>query len=115
VPDIDSSSAYINKKIKPLDKISNFLTKHRGALHSITLCIIFTIVSLLVLQKFALPFFLGYSLHILADSFTVAGVRAFWPSNINIRGFIRTGSLAERILFYLVIIADAVLLLALIK
>lgn len=99
LPDIDSANSCINLKIKPLSKIFSFFTKHRGALHSITLCIFFTLILLFFLPKLALPFFLGYSLHLLADSFTKEGIRAFWPLTIELKGMIRTGGLTERLVF----------------
>lgn len=114
LPDIDSSASYINRRIKPLDKIFNFLTKHRGILHSMTFCIILTVIFASFNQKLALPFFLGYSLHLVADSFTVIGIKPFWPSTKVIKGFIRTGGLIERILLCSLIIADVILFIAII-
>lgn len=115
IPDIDSASSLINKKIRPFDIISNLLFKHRGALHSITLCIILTIILALFSQKLALPFFIGYSIHLLADSFTVTGIRAFWPSKKVIKWIIRTGGLTERIVFCLAIIIDILLIISIIR
>lgn len=115
LPDIDSSTSYINRRIKPLDKISNFLTKHRGILHSMTFCIILTVIFVSFNPKLALPFFLGYSLHLVADSFTITGIKPFWPSNKVIKGFIRTGGLTERILLFSLITADVILFIAIIK
>ena len=111
LPDIDSSASYISRKIKPLNKIFNFLTKHRGILHSMTFCIILTVIFASFNQKLALPFFLGYSLHLAADSFTIAGIKPFWPSTKVIKGFVRTGGLTERIIFVIFLILDAVLIL----
>ncbi len=115
IPDIDSASSLINRKIRPFDIIFNFLFKHRGALHSMTLCIIFTIILSLFSQKLALPFFLGYSIHLLADSFTVTGIRAFWPSKKEIKWIIRTGGLTERIVFYLTVTVNILIIIALIR
>jgi len=115
IPDMDSASSLINRKIRPFDIIFNFLFKHRGALHSITFCIIFTIILALFSQKLALPFFLGYSIHLLADSFTITGIRAFWPSNKEIKWIIRTGGLTERITLYLLIVIDLFLIIAMIR
>ena len=115
IPDIDSASSIINRKIKPFDIIFNFIFKHRGALHSITFCVIFTIILSLFSQKLTLPFFLGYAAHLLADSFTVAGIRAFWPLKNSVKWIIRTGGLTEKIIFYLLILTDILLIVSLIR
>ena len=90
----------------------NFLTKHRGILHSMTFCLILTVILASFNQKLALPFFLGYSLHLVADSFTIAGIKPFWPSTKVIKGFVRTGGLTERILLCSLITADVILFIA---
>jgi inner membrane protein len=95
--------------------IFNFLFKHRGALHSITFCIILTIILALFSQKLALPFFLGYAIHLLADSFTITGIRAFWPSKKEIKWIIRTGGLTEKIIFYLLILTNILVIVSLIR
>jgi inner membrane protein len=115
IPDMDSASSLINRKIRPFDMIFNFLFKHRGALHSITFCIILTIILALFSQKLALPFFLGYAIHLLADSFTITGIRAFWPSKKEIKWIIRTGGLTEKIIFYLLILTNILVIVSLIR
>src|SRR4030042_771141 len=41
---------------------------HRGILHTYTFCVAISIVFALFYPLFALPFFLGYSTHLFADS-----------------------------------------------
>jgi inner membrane protein len=53
--------------------------KHRGITHSLAALSIGTAVMGAFLTPAALPFFVGYGMHILADSLTVTGVQLFWP------------------------------------
>ncbi len=98
LPDIDCAQSYLGRAwfLRPLQ----WVTKHRGLLHSLTFCFLTTLLFALFLPFIALPFFLGYALHLFADSLTIEGVRLWWPAKIEIRGNIRTGGTIERGLFY---------------
>src|SRR3989344_4563820 len=106
-PDIDSPSSYLGhyKIFRPLQGISG----HRGAFHSLTFCVFFSLIFAFFLPILALPFFLGYSSHILADSFTIEGVMPFWPSKRVSSGFIRTGGKKESIVFIGLVVANVIL------
>ena len=98
LPDIDTINSNIGKK-KIFRPVQYFL-KHRGPLHSYTVLIILSTLLAYFYPSFALPFFLGYSLHLFADSFTVGGIRPFWPFKFNTSGIVKTGGVVDKSLFY---------------
>src|SRR3989344_547716 len=85
------------------------LVKKRGMLHSFTLCFIITFLLAWFLPTAAFPFFLGYGVHLLADSWTVEGIRPFWPLKYESKGKLRRDGSVENTLFYSFIIADVIL------
>lgn len=98
IPDLDKAFAFLGKKkiFKPLQSLSG----HRSVFHSYTLCILASVFLALYFPIFALPFFLGYSVHLFADSFTVDGIRPFWPFKVVASGKVRTGGNVERAIFW---------------
>ena len=107
-PDIDSGFSYIGKKVifKPVQMV----VSHRGIIHSYTACIIFSLAIAFFYPVFALPFFLGYSFHLFADSFTPQGIRPFWPLKSISKGNITTGGKIEKTVFYTIVLVDFVLI-----
>src|SRR3989344_4103511 len=67
-PDIDSGFSYLGRK--PIFKPIQMTTSHRGIIHSYTMAIILSAALAFFYPILALPFFLGYSFHLFADSFT---------------------------------------------
>ncbi len=112
IPDIDSGFSTMGKWniFRPIQ----FFTKHRGVIHSFTLCIILSFLLAWFWPIYALPFFLGYALHLLADSFTVEGIRPFWPLKKMSQGSLRVGGPLEHVLFAGFCIIDLVLFIGLI-
>ena len=102
LPDLDSPRSKFGDKFI-LRPIQLFL-KHRGVLHSFTFLSLITLFFVLFVPTFSLPFFLGYSLHILADSFTVEGVYPFYPLKKISRGSVRTGGKRDTIVFVVFLI-----------
>ena len=104
LPDIDSSSSSVGGKIvlRPLQ----VFVKHRGIFHSFLLLFLITFILVLFYPTIALGFFLGYSLHIFADSFTQNGVRFFYTFKKNISGTIRTGGKTDTTVFVFFLLAD---------
>ncbi|MEM4259157.1 MAG: metal-dependent hydrolase [Candidatus Pacearchaeota archaeon] len=111
LPDIDSPNSAIghNSIFRPLQ----FFARHRGIFHSITFCILASLALAFVLPSIAFPFFLGYSLHLFADSFTQEGITPFWPWRKGSAGMLRTGGSIESSIFIGFLIADAILFLGL--
>ena len=108
LPDIDSMSSNIGRW-KILRPIQVFF-EHRGPLHSYTAAVLFSIILTFFIPSFSLPFFLGYSFHLFADSFTVRGIRPFWPFKFHTEGSIRSGKLIDKVVFYTFVIIDVFLL-----
>ena len=102
--DIDTYYSYVGNVVllRPLQ----FFTKHRGMIHSLTLAILLSILIALVSPEIALPFFLGYGLHVFVDSFTVDGIRPFWPYKGESKGLARTGAGFENIIFVVFLLLD---------
>lgn len=111
LPDIDSAFSTMGKHmiVRPIQ----MLTKHRGFIHSFTLCLGISLLLALYLPVLALPFFLGYSLHLLVDSFTIEGIRPFWPFKSESRGMLRVGGSLEQAIFIGFCIVDIVLFVSL--
>jgi len=111
LPDIDSAFSTLGKS-KVLRPLQAF-TQHRGMLHSFTFCVLVAIVFAFYLPVLAFAFFLGYSLHLLADSWTVDGIRPFWPSNVTVQGKVRVGGFMEETIFIVFVLLDVVFLVLL--
>lgn len=93
LPDIDSPDSYFGHHgiFRPMQ----FLVKHRGIFHSFSFCIGISVLLAFMLPVAAFPFFLGYSSHLIADSFTAEGITPFWPFKKTINGSLSTGGKAE--------------------
>jgi inner membrane protein len=107
-PDIDSGFSYLGRKriFRPVQMVSY----HRGIIHSYTVAIIISVVFAFFYPIFALPFFLGYSLHLFADSFTSDGIRPFWPLKKISKGRISVGGKIDKTIFYTFVLIDLVLI-----
>lgn len=101
IPDIDSAYSTVGKY--KILRIFQFFVKHRGMIHSLTFCIIVSVLFSFFIPIIAFPFFLGYSSHLLADSLTPEGIMPFWPSKKTINGWIMTNSYIESIVFFVFI------------
>ena len=108
LPDIDSGFSTIGKH--KVFKIFQFFTQHRGVFHSFSMCLLISFLIALYFPIFAFPFFLGYSVHLFADSFTVEGIRFFWPFKARSAGLLKVGGVTEHALFIGFCIVDLVML-----
>ncbi len=105
IPDIDSYKSKIGKKIKPVSFLINVFLGHRGIFHSVFLPVLISLLILLLSHEAAIAFFAGYLSHLVLDSLTPEGVMFLYPfSKRRTKGFIRTGSLVENILFILLLV-----------
>lgn len=105
IPDIDSRYSSIGRK--RINRILQFFTRHRGITHSFVFLILLTFIFLWILPVVALGFFLGYGLHLFADSFTPEGIAPFHPIyRGKSKGKISTGGKLEVGLFVGFVIAD---------
>ncbi len=106
LPDIDQGYSKVghHRLFRPLQ----FLARHRGMMHSFTICLLLSLVLAYFpfTVQWALPFFLGYGVHLFADAFTLEGIRPFWPYRGVSKGLLKTGSYAETVLFVILVVLD---------
>jgi len=113
IPDIDSRYSTIGKN--KINRIFQFFTKHRGIIHSFTFLFLLTLIFLFFVPVIAFPFFLGYSLHLLADSFTIEGIQPFYPIKAKSHGVLETGGRTEFFILIAFIIIDFFVLLSVVR
>jgi membrane-bound metal-dependent hydrolase YbcI (DUF457 family) len=111
LPDIDSVNSSLGK-YRIFRPIQSFF-EHRGPLHSYTVLIILSLLLAFFYPIYSLPFFLGYSIHLFADSFTVRGIKPFWPFKYHTAGVIKSGGVVDKALFYTFVIIDLFLFILL--
>jgi len=109
LPDIDSGFSTAGKHaiFRPLQWITN----HRGIIHSYTVCIAAAIALAFFYPVLSFPFFLGYSFHLVLDSFTPKGIRPFWPLKGKSTGKIVVGGRIEDTILVMMIIVNVALLI----
>lgn len=109
IADVDSRHSTLGKRkiFRPLQ----FFVKHRTILHSFTFLLLITAFFALFFPIIALGFFVGYGSHLLADSFTVRGIRAFYPAKKIVNGRLKTGGRTEIIVLAFFVFIDLFLLL----
>lgn len=108
LPDIDSKFSNIGKNKS--FRIFQLFLKHRGILHSFLFLFLAVFLLFVFFPLLALPFLLGYGLHLIADSLTVSGIKLFYPFGRRFSGFIRTDGRIETTLFLGFLIGDIYLL-----
>ena len=109
IPDADSKFSTLGKR-KSL-RILQFFIKHRGMMHSFSFLVLVTLVLVLFFPIISLGFFLGYGTHLIADSFTVQGIRPFYPLKKKSYGRIKTGKRTETIVFVFFLVGNLGLLI----
>jgi len=109
LPDLDTGFSTLGKKwyAKPFQ----IFVKHRGVIHSLTTAVVISVIIAIFFPIASLGFFIGYSVHIITDSFTKEGVQPFWPLKTKSRGFIRTGGKVEDSVFLGMILINIVVFL----
>lgn len=100
--DLDSSSSKIARKLWGI----SWLFKHRGVLHSLAGCFVLSLLIGVLNLWMGFGFFAGYLSHLIMDCFTFAGLKLFWPFGFRIKGFVRSGSWVEDVLFVSLLVAD---------
>mgnify|MGYP001579329225 CR=1 FL=1 len=109
IPDLDT----------PFSKVGNHLIlrpfqlffKHRGLVHSFTFLFLITFFFVLFFPILAFGFFLGYGLHLLADSFTIEGIQVFYPARKKIYWRIKTGGKTETSIFIIFLLTNLFLII----
>ena len=107
LPDIDSPYSFFGRRIK----VIGWIFRHRGIFHSFfMLAALSAVVWVLFNPLYALVFGLGYLAHLLIDMLTYKGIYLFYPLKYRIKGFIKTNSLSEKIIFVVCLVAGFVML-----
>lgn len=109
LPDIDTPFSKFGRH--KFYRLVQFFTKHRGIIHSLTFCILVSLIFSIFLPVIAFGFFIGYSFHLLGDSFTKSGIVPFWPYPKKARGKISTGGLIEKGIFLAFLIVNLFLVI----
>jgi inner membrane protein len=105
IVDIDHPHSKAGKFFQPFSYIIKWILGHRGALHSILVPIcLFFLFKFLGYQEVGIAVLLGYTSHLVMDALTPAGIKLFYPLQYKIRGPIKTGSWAEKLLAILLTI-----------
>lgn len=107
LPDIDTGFSTLGKRKE--FRFLQFFVRHRGFIHSLTFCLLITLILVYFLPSIALPFFLGYSLHLFGDAFSIEGIQPFWPYRKVSNWRFKTGSLTETSFFVSLILLDILL------
>jgi len=107
LPDLDSSFSSWGRHLifRPLQ----FFVKHRGIIHSFTTGVIASVAIAFFWPVASLGFFVGYSVHLICDSFTKEGIQPFWPLKAKSKGFIVTGGRIEESIFIFLILVNVLL------
>ena len=107
LPDIDTRFSYFGKYkiLRPLQ----FFSRHRGIFHSLIFLFFILIIFSIFIPVFVFPFFLGYGFHLISDSFTLQGIKPFWPLKFVSKGPVKTGGNIDKTIFYVFVIIDVVL------
>jgi inner membrane protein len=107
LPDLDNASSEMGKYL--IFKPFQFFVKHRGFVHSFTTAIVLSIIIAYFWPVASLGFFIGYSVHLISDSFTKQGIQPFWPLKTKSSGFINSGGRIEESLFFSLIFVNIIL------
>ncbi len=111
IPDLDSKFSSWGRHLvfRPLQ----FFVEHRGIIHSFTTATFLSIILAIFWPIGSLGFFLGYSIHLICDSFTKDGIQPFWPLKFKSKGTITSGGKIEETLFITMIFVDILIFIAL--
>ena len=111
IPDLDSSSSSYGRHtvFRPMQ----FFVEHRGIFHSFTIAFIFSVLISVFWPIGVLGFFLGYSGHLISDSFTKEGIQPFWPFKAKCSGPLYSAGRIEEIFFLTMIFVDIFIFLVL--
>ncbi len=107
LPDLDSGFSSYGRHLvfRPLQ----FFTKHRGIIHSFTTAAVLSVIIAIWFPAASFGFFIGYSVHLFIDSFTIEGVQPFWPFSWKSKGPIHSGGKVEETVFFTMIFVNIML------
>lgn len=105
LPDLDHLKSFIGKKLEFIAITINFFFKHRGILHNLILITIICFFIYLQNKEIAIAVLVGYTSHLILDALTKKGIQPLYPLKLRIKGFFKTKSFLEEILFLILIAA----------
>jgi len=107
LPDLDTGFSSWGRHwiFRPLQ----FFVKHRGVIHSLTVGTFISILLAVFWPVGSFGFFVGYSAHLVCDSFTKEGIPIFWPLKTKSKGFISSGGRIEDSIFVFLVLIDLIL------
>ena len=109
IPDIDTPFSKFGRNMPA--KVVQVFTTHRGMVHSLTICVLLSLIISVFVPILAFGFFVGYSLHLLADSFSKMGVTPFWPYSRVAKGMLPVGGVVEKGIFFTFVVIDLMFIL----
>ena len=109
IPDIDTAFSKVGRNMPA--KVVQVFTIHRGMVHSLTICVLLSLIISVFVPRLAFGFFLGYSIHLLADSFSKMGITPFWPYSRVAKGMLPVGGVVERGIFFTFVVIDLMFIL----
>jgi inner membrane protein len=117
LPDVDHSKSWISKEFSLFTAPIHLFFKHRGVFHSIFIPATASVILYYYhYPNLAFGIFVGYLAHLIGDAVTVQGINFLHPiSKFKIEGPIRTGSLAEFIIFILLVAINGFLIISKLK
>jgi inner membrane protein len=109
--DIDKIGSQVSQRFKITSFFINIFVGHRGLFHSIWIPLLLYLSLFLIKIEIAIAVSFGYLSHIILDCFTVSGVKLLWPLQKRLRGFVKSGGLAEYAIFVMLLFLDLLILL----
>jgi inner membrane protein len=104
--DIDSRKSKMGKGwwFRPIQ----WFVRHRGIFHSLLFGLLVSVIIAAIHAWAGVGFFVGYLSHLFMDCFTRSGVKVFWPvyDNKISFGWVRSGGVAEDVIFVLLLLLD---------
>ena len=113
IPDLDTKYSKFGKHI--VFRPFQFFVTHRGLVHSLSFGLLVSIFLAVIFPVSSLGFFIGFSSHIIGDSFTREGISPFWPLKKRSYGFINTGETMEKLIFYFLLFLDSLIIIFLVS
>ena len=107
--DIDVKNSVFGNRwyFRPLQ----WVVKHRGVFHSLFFGVLLSLILGSVNLWAGFGFFVGYVSHLFLDCWTKSGVELFWPFRYRVKGFVRSGSWVEDVVFVFLLLGDIVLVI----
>jgi inner membrane protein len=110
-PDIDFHKSKIGRKVKPLSWLINFFLGHRGLIHSLLLAFVFYIILYALFgANYGAAALIGYSSHLLLDSFTPRGIKPLYPLKPKANSVLKGNGVYDYLLFFLFLVGSLLLL-----